>query len=203
MAPGAHLINIKVLEADGSGTVSDVIDAIDWAITNQARYAIRIINLSLGHPVMEPSEEDPLCQAVQRAVAHGIVVVAAAGNLGKTDDGRMVLGGIDTVGAWNTKGTIFRSDDVVTTYSSRGPTMFDYIMKPDVVAPGNKIVSLEAPGTAIITQYPALHEAGQGQTAYMQMSGTSMSAAVVSGVAALVLQANTALSPADVADRAR
>ncbi len=89
------------------------------------------------------------------------MVVAAAGNVGKTEDGRLVLGGIDspgnspyaiTVGALNTKGTSFRSDDVVATYSSRGPTMFDYVLKPDVVAPGNKIVSLEAPGTAIIAR---------------------------------------------------
>src|SRR5450759_655779 len=181
VAPGAHLINMKVLEADGSGTVSDVIDAIDWAIANRQRYAVRIINLALGHPVMEPSEDDPLCQAVKRAVAQGIVVVAAAGNVGKTKDGRLVLGGIDspgnspyaiTVGALNTKGTTFRSDDVVATYSSRGPTMFDFVMKPDLLAPGNKVVSLEAPGTAIISEYPALHEAGAGDAAYMQMSGT-------------------------------
>ena len=119
------------------------------------------------------------------------MVVAAAGNSGKTEDGKLVFGGIDspgnspyaiTVGALNTQGTRARSDDMVATYSSRGPTLFDYVLKPDVVAPGNRIVSLEAPGSTIIREYPELHEAGQGAGAYMQMSGTSMSAAVVSGV---------------------
>ncbi len=207
VAPGAHLVNLKVLDAEGVGTVSDVVEAIDWAIAHRTQFNIRIINLSLGHPVFEPADDDPLCRAVQRAVSNGIVVVAAAGNVGKTEDGKLVVGGIDspgnspyaiTVGALNTKGTAFRSDDVVATYSSRGPTLYDWVLKPDVVAPGNKIVSLEAPGSAIIREYPALHQAGQGAGAYMQMSGTSMSAAVVSGVAALVLQANPQLDPVEV-----
>ena len=207
MAPGAHIVNLKVLDANGEGTVSDVIDAIDWAVANRKTFGIRIINLSLGHPVFESADDDPLCQAVKRAVANGLVVVAAAGNVGKTEDGKLVLGGIDspgnspyaiTVGALNTKQTPARSDDVVATYSSRGPTMFDFIMKPDVVAPGNKIVSIEAPGTAIIGEYPALHVADTEAGAYMQMSGTSMSAAVVSGVAALMLEANPKLDPVKV-----
>jgi serine protease AprX len=207
VAPGAFLLNLKVLAADGSGSVSNVIAAIDWAVANRDLYKIRIINLSLGHPPMESSEDDPLCQAVQRAVAQGIVVVVAAGNWGETPDGQLVLGGIDspgtspyaiTVGALNTMGTAIRSDDEVTTYSSRGPTLFDYYLKPDVVAPGNRIVSLEAPGTTIITQNPGLHYAGQGDQTYMQMSGTSMSTAVVSGLAALVLEANPRLDPVKV-----
>jgi serine protease AprX len=98
VAPGASIVNLKVLDADGSGSVSNVIAAIDWAIAHRKQYGIRIVNLSLGHPVFESADDDPLCQAVQRAVAHGLVVVAAAGNVGKTDDGRMVLGGIDSPG---------------------------------------------------------------------------------------------------------
>jgi serine protease AprX len=129
VAPGAHLINLRVMGADGSGLTSDVIDAIDWAIENRARYRIRVINLSLGHPALEGFADDPLCQAVERAVAAGIVVVAAAGNLGKLADGTPVVAGIEspgnspfaiTVGALNTHGTAARSDDTVATYSSRG-----------------------------------------------------------------------------------
>ena len=71
----------------GQGDTSDVIAAIDWAIEHRARYNLRIINLSLGHPVFESYRDDPLCQAVQRAVDAGMVVVAAAGNFGKTADG--------------------------------------------------------------------------------------------------------------------
>ena len=115
-----------------------------------AEYNLRIINLSLGHPVLEAAADDPLCQAVQRAVDAGILVVAAAGNFGKTADGRPIVGGIVspgnapaalTVGALNTKGTVQRSDDVMATYSSRGPTMIDGVLKPELVAPGNRIVS--------------------------------------------------------------
>ena len=71
MAPGAWIVNLKALEADGSGKTSDVIDAIDWAIANRRRFNIRIINLSLGHPVFESYLDDPLCQAAQRAVGRG------------------------------------------------------------------------------------------------------------------------------------
>lgn len=66
MAPGAHLLNLKVLGADGSGQASDVIEAIDWAIENRQRYAIRVLNLSLGAAPTQSYRDDPLCQAVER-----------------------------------------------------------------------------------------------------------------------------------------
>src|SRR5262249_19778604 len=128
IAPGANLINVRVLGDDGSGYTSDVLAGIDWVIANKAKYNIRVMNLSLGHAVMEPCATDPLCQAVGRAYAAGIVVVAAAGNYGTAPDGRMILGGIVspgnspfaiTVGAINTMATVDRSDDAVTSYSSR------------------------------------------------------------------------------------
>ncbi len=136
--------------ADGSGQTSDVIEAIDWAIDNRRQWNIRIINVSLGHPVMESEKDDPLCQAVQRATDAGILVTVAAGNVGKLADGRPVVGGISspgnspaalTVGALNTKQTAARSDDVMATYSSRGPTVIDGIVKPELVAPGNRILA--------------------------------------------------------------
>ena len=159
MAPGAHLINLRVLGADGSGKTSDALEAIDWAIENKARYNIRVMNISLGHPVIEAGGDDPLVQAVERAVAAGIVVICSAGNMGKTPDGKPLLGAINspgnapgaiTVGALNTFNTPQRSDDQVTTYSSRGPTYLDGLIKPDLVAPGNKIVSLEAPFASLV-----------------------------------------------------
>ena len=130
MAPGAHIINLRVLAADGSGQSSSVMEAIDWAIENRARYGIRVLNMSLGHPAFEPAADDPLVQAVERAVQAGIVVVCSAGNLGKHPvTGQPIIGAINspgnspsviTVGALNTKGTPQRSDDEVATYSSRG-----------------------------------------------------------------------------------
>src|SRR5207302_5921814 len=120
IAPGAYLANLRVLGDDGSGDASDVIEAMDWAVDHRDEYNIRVINLSLGAPVMQPYRDDPLCEAVERAVAAGIVVVAAAGNYGVSSDGRLVLGSIAspgndpnviTVGALDTHSTADRSDD--------------------------------------------------------------------------------------------
>jgi serine protease AprX len=207
IAPDVRLVNVRVLGANGTGWTSDVIAGIEWVIENRAKYNIRAINLSLGHPVTEPSTTDPLCVAVMKATAAGIVVIASAGNSGKAEDGTPILGGITspgnspyaiTVGAMNTKGTVSRSDDIMTTYSSRGPTKFEQAVKPDVVAPGNKIVSLETPGSYLERNYPQFHMAGKGSNAYMQLSGTSMSAAIVTAGTALLMQAHPNISAAQV-----
>jgi serine protease AprX len=206
-APGARLINVRVLGADGAGYTSDVIAGIDWVIANRERYNIRVMNLSLGHPVLEPCAIDPLCQAVARAYGAGVVVVASAGNGGRTADGSMVLGGISspgnspfaiTVGALNTHATTTRQDDTVASFSSRGPTKFEFAVKPDIVAPGTRIVAPESPDAWIGSNYPQFHTAGSGNNGYQSLSGTSMSAAVVSGGVALLLQANPSLTPAQV-----
>src|SRR5262249_60607043 len=75
-------IALKVLDGNGQGHTSDVITAIMFAIDNRRQLGIDIINLSLGHPILEPAESDPLVQAVEAAVQAGIVVVTAAGNFG-------------------------------------------------------------------------------------------------------------------------
>src|SRR5581483_11596945 len=164
VAYGANIVSLRVLDETGAGVASDVIEAIDWAIENRRAYNIRIINLSLGAPVVQSYRDDPLCEAVERAVAAGIVVVAAAGNRGVTSDGRTVLGSITspgnspsaiTVGALDTHGTAVRSDDTVAKFSSKGPTAFDFVLKPDVVAPGTRVVSAEASGAYLSTTNPA------------------------------------------------
>lgn len=206
-APAVKLIDVRVLGARGSGRTSDVIAGIDWIIENRIRYNIRVINLSLGHPVTEPSATDPLCRAVARAVAAGITVVASAGNYGLTSTGAPVLGGITspgnsplalTVGSLDTKGTLDPSDDEVAPYSSRGPARYETVVKPDVVAPGTRTVSLEARNSFLSANYRQWHVAGSGKNAYMRLSGTSMSTAVVSGGAALLLSAQPSLNPAQV-----
>ena len=204
IAPGAYLLNLRVLGDDGSGSASDVIDAIDWTIEHRHEYNVRIINLSLGAPVMQPYRDDPLCEAVERAVRAGLVVVVAAGNYGRTAEGVDVMGGIATpgnspfaitVGALDTHGTAKRSDDTLAPYSAKGPTRFDLNLKPDVVAPGTRVVSAEAADSYLARTYAMRHVAGTGANAYMQLSGTSMAAGVVSGSVALLLEQKSALNP--------
>src|SRR5205823_6618477 len=204
VAPGAYLVNLRVLGDDGSGSASDVIEAIDWAIDHKADYNIGVINLSLGAPVLQPYRDDPMCEAVERAVRAGIAVVAAAGNFGRLADGTAVRGGIVspgntpwaiTVGALDTHGTAERSDDTVASYSSRGPTRYDLVLKPDLVAPGSHIVSTEAVGSLLSTNYPDHHVAGNGPNAYFQLSGTSMATGVVSGAVASLLELKPQLPP--------
>src|SRR5439155_14905992 len=123
-------------------------------------YNIRVLNLSLGRPIFESYTVDPLCQAVEAAWKAGIVVVVAAGNYGR-DDARKTKGyatiqspGNDpyviTVGATNSKGTARPYDDSMASYSSKGPTAIDHIVKPDIVAPGNGVVSVLASTTSTL-----------------------------------------------------
>ena len=126
--------------------------------STRTRYNIRVINLSLGRPVVTSYKNDPLCQAVEAAWKAGIiVVVVAAGNNGRDNSrgtngyGTITSPGNDpyviTVGATNDKGDTDRNNDVIATYSSKGPTAIDHIAKPDLVAPGNRVVSYQAPGS--------------------------------------------------------
>jgi serine protease AprX len=207
IAPAAHLVSLKVLDADGVGTISQVIAAIDWIVANKAAYNIRVANLSVGAAVTSSYWADPLTLAAKRAVDSGIVVVAAAGNFGKNTAGEPQYGAITapgnapwvlTVGASTTQGTLDQADDAVAGYSSRGPSAIDYLAKPDLVAPGSGIVSLAAPGTTLYSTKAAYLVAGTRVTAnkpYLSLTGTSMAAPVVSGTVALMLQANPSLTP--------
>jgi len=219
VAGNANLINLRVLDQNGAGRDSAVIAAIQEAISLKGKYNIRVINLSLGRPVYESYRLDPLCQAVEAAWKAGIVVVVAAGNEGRNDSadtagyGTIAAPGNDpyviTVGAMKPMGTSTRADDLIASYSSKGPTLYDHIVKPDVVAPGNMMVSVLAGSSATLVKaspknivaLSSYSTSTRGASSYFTLSGTSMATPVVSGAVALLLQKNARLTPDQVKAR--
>jgi serine protease AprX len=207
VAPGARLVVLKVLDELGDGHISDVIAAIDYAIEYREQFNIRIINLSVAAGVHESYKTDPLTLAAKRAVDAGIVVVTAAGNLGRSPKGATQYGGITspgnapwvlTVGATNHQRTASRTDDIVAPFSSRGPTHIDGAVKPDIVAPGVGIESLADPSSTIYKTNPGARIDGTVDTVaapYISLTGTSMAAPIAAGTVALMLEANPDLTP--------
>ncbi len=213
IAANANLLDLRVLDVNGMSNDSTVIAAIQQAVQLKTKYNVRVINLSLGRPIYESCSLDPICQAVEAAWKNGIVVVIAAGNLGRNGYATVLSPGNNphaiTVGAMKTEGTITRTDDLIASYSSKGPTYIDLTAKPDIVAPGNLVVSLLAPGSTLQAEYPGNVIASSQYTtsshsngpAYFRLSGTSMATPVVSGAVALMLQKDPSLTPDTVKAR--
>jgi serine protease AprX len=194
VAPGAQLVSVKVAGPDGATDVSVVIAALQWVVTHRAQYGIKVLNLSFGTDSVQPYAVDPLNAAVERAWAAGITVVVSAGNRGpgtinKPGDDPFVI----TVGAADLKQTADRKDDEVAPFSSGGITQ-DGFAKPDLVAPGTTIVATRDAGSTIDSLHPDAVVDGD----YFKGTGTSQASAIVSGVAALLYQANPSLRPGTV-----
>lgn len=200
-APGVNIVSLKMAGFDGASDVSTILAGIQWVVANKNAYNIKALNLSLGSDSSQSHLLSPLNYAVQKAWKSGITVVVSAGNSGSGS--RTILKPADdpyviTVGASNDENTLAINDDRVPVFSSRGPTRADGLAKPDVVAPGVHTVSLRSPGSAIDQKF--------GSTAvvrnhYFRGTGTSMSAATVTGIVAQILQANPGLSPDQVKHR--
>jgi serine protease AprX len=190
VAPNAQVLALKVLDAKGASKTSTVIAAIEDVVANKSA---DIINLSLGHPITAPAKFDPLVQAIESAVRNGIVVVVAAGNDGPAYGSINSPGNAPsaiTVGAVDGLATVTRVDDYVASFSGRGPTWYDGFAKPDVVAPGVNLFSDAVLSSTLYASTPVAWKEHVDKTDLIALSGTSMAAAVATGVVALELDAN-------------
>ncbi len=198
-APNAKIVSIDVMDDQGMALTSDVIAAADWILANKATYGIRVANFSLHSSVANSFMYDPLDKAVERLWFSGVTVVVAAGNYGKPDgpSGVPFAPGNDpfviTVGASDTGKSVATNDDVAAPWSAYGYTL-DGFAKPDLVAPGRYMVG-PVPVTSSLYTERADHIVEPG---YLELSGTSFSAPIVSGVAALILGRHPELSPDQV-----
>src|SRR6267142_2492080 len=199
IAPQANVVDVRVLGNTGSGRISSVIRGIEWVLAHRTAYNIRVINLSFGAPANLPYRADPMSAAVEIAWRRGLVVVAASGNGGPQRD-TVVTPGIDpyviTVGATDDRGTLSRRDDMLAWFSAWGSA--DSNAKPDLVAPGRRLVSIRVPGSALDTLFPDRVVVARNGSTYFRLTGTSMATAVVSGAAALLLARRPNLTPDQV-----
>jgi serine protease AprX len=192
VAPGSRVVNVKVADHEGATSLISLLAGIDWAVRNahSGGRNIRVLNLAFGAPSDGSYQNDPLALAVEAAWKSGVVVVTSAGNGGPgTDslDSPAYDPYVVAVGAEDTAGTLDPSDDGVAEFSSRGTAQ----RSPDVIAPGVGIISLRVPGGFLDEEFPG---ARVGERLF-RGSGTSQSAAVVSGATALLLQRSPRLSP--------
>jgi len=202
VAPGAQFIVVRAFNANGSGSYSSVISGLNWIVAHQAKYNIRIINLSLGATPQSTYWNDPLNQAVMKAWAAGIVVVAAAGNAGPGPQTIEVPGNVPyviTVGAMTDNYTPWSpSNWRLASFSSTGPT-YEGFVKPEVIAPGGHVIGTMPNNTYQTTTLTSeiFGSTGNPYTLF-PLSGTSQAAAVTSGAVALMLQNDPSLTPDQV-----
>ena len=212
-ATGVKIINLRVLNALGIGSDASVIAAIDRAIALKSSYNIKVMNLSLGRGIFDTFVNDPLCQAVERAWKAGIVVVVAAGNMGRypVTNGYATIASpandpfVITVGAVRDPVNGLkssRSDDTITSYSSKGPSILDHVVKPDLVAPGNLMIARTVFPSTLTTLFPGnTIQFDDIAGSYFKLSGTSMATPVVAAAAALLMQKDSTLTPDQVKAR--
>ncbi|WP_086564982.1 S8 family peptidase [Streptomyces africanus] len=183
VAPGAKIINGKVLDDGGFGSDSEVLAGIEWAAAEGAD----VVNMSLGGG--DTPAIDPLEAAVNKlSEEKGILFAIAAGNEG--DFGEQTIGSPGSAAAALTVGAV-DDKDVLADFSSRGPGL-DGALKPDVTAPGVDITAASAPGNQIA------QEVGEKPAGYMTISGTSMATPHVAGAAAILKQQHPAWKYAEL-----
>jgi serine protease AprX len=193
VAPAAKILDVKVARADGGTDLISVLSGLQSVADRRHTHGVDVLNLSLSSGSPVPYQVDPLNQALRALWRADITVVVAAGNDGP-DPGSVSAPGNDptliTTGGLNEHGTAAHGDDTVADWSAHGPTN-QGVAKPDVVAPGASLVGLRSPGSIADTEHP---DARIGDD-YFRGSGTSMSAAVVSGAAAALIDRRAGLRP--------
>jgi serine protease AprX len=201
IAPKARLVSVDVANAQGMSYTSDVIAGLQWVLNSKAAYNIRVVNLSLNSTVAETYHTNPLAAACEILWFNGIVVVVSAGNTG---GGTLYPPANDpfviTVGAVDDQNTASINDDNVASFSAYGTTPSGFA-KPDLVAPGKNIVSVLSKSDSVLAvTHPEnkVYTFSGSQDYYFRMSGTSMSAPMVSGAVALLLQDEPNLNPDQV-----
>ncbi|MBS2037282.1 S8 family peptidase [bacterium] len=188
VAPEARLVAVRI------ATMEQAQAGLDWVLAHRQAYQIGVVNLSIGQPATCSHTSCRCCQAVERATLAGLTVVAAAGNDGAQGPGSITTPGISphaiTVGGVDDRGTPDPDDDAPYLRGSRGPTAFDGLAKPDVLAPAQNIFSTLAPACALDS-----HKRSRQGKRYMSLGGTSQATAAVSGLVALLRQARPDLQP--------
>ena len=203
VAPRASIVSVRVIDATGHASLSRIFAGMQWILQYRRAYNIRVVNMSFGAPAQSSYMQDLLASASELLNFAGITVVVAAGNSGPGQS-TVTTPGTDpfviTVGADDDGATPGLLDDAIASWSSQGPTAFDGIAKPDLVAPGRKMVSLRAAGSAIDQAYPDRRVTAPGalEAKYFTMSGTSMAAPVVAGVVALLLERSGNATPRQI-----
>lgn len=196
IAPKANIINVKYSDDNGAASEIDLLNGLQWIYYYHNVCNIRVVNISSTVATKQSYKESPICAAVEQLWNAGIVVVVSAGNRGGEADSTSYAPANDpyviTVGAVDDMGTTRSTDDIMKSWSSSGVTL-DGVMKPDVVAPGANIVSFMSKGT-LKDMYPQ-NTVGNS---YFKMSGTSMSAPVVTGIVALMLEKHPEWTPDQV-----
>src|SRR3954447_4476561 len=197
VAPNADIVSLDVVDDNGMGLTSDVIAAADWILANKNTYDIRVANFSLHGSQPSTFRFDPLDKAVERLWFNDVVVVAAAGNYGATQQGVLYAPGNDpfviTVGAVDLNDSIGTGNDFAAPWSASGSTL-DGFAKPELSAPGRFMVGAIPTSSALALERPdRLVEPG-----YLLMSGTSFATPVVAGTAAYILARHPDFTPDQV-----
>jgi serine protease AprX len=198
-AQTAPIVSIRTADANGRSMTSDVIAACDWILLNKDKYNIRVANFSLVGGTASSFRYDPLDKAVESLWFRGVTVVAAVGNYGSAGGPVSVQYSpgndpfVISVGALDTNGTAVPSDDFRAPWSAYGHTP-DGFAKPELSAPGRWLIAPVPMTSTLATTAPDRIMA----PGYMWMSGTSLSAPVVSGTAAQILALHPSWTPDQV-----